>query len=458
MDLIWAYNNAVYLGNGDGTFKQLPLNVQIPESAPIALADLNGDGILDLVVGPNVYAGNGDGTFQTTPFYTVTLPQYPTLLGVTVGDVNGDGYPDLIEAYSTAGTEFATLSISLGDGRGNFTQDPNTYFAGIPSQTPPNIPSMLSLVRLNNSAPVSHDSTPDLLATIDGVTASSLLNQLNPAPGKSSPFVSETDLQVSPTSGTTGASITLTATVTGLNPTGTVSFTANGTSLGTAQVSGGTATLQTSFADAGNYTVTATYAGDPNNSPSTSNSVAITIAVPDFKINAQPSSATISPGQSATFTFTVTPSAGYNGTVKFSCGSLPNEASCSFSPASVTPKNGAAASTKLAIATTAPTSAAKSDPRGPFAPWVPTGALALAGILGLAFTPRKTRRWNRSFRALSVLLMLAAVVLPFIGCGSGANHGPTNSGTPPGSYAISVTAAGSASGPQHSTKVTLSVQ
>ena len=40
--------NVVFLGNGDGTFKQLPLTIPAGNTV-IALADLNGDGILDVV-------------------------------------------------------------------------------------------------------------------------------------------------------------------------------------------------------------------------------------------------------------------------------------------------------------------------------------------------------------------------------------------------------------------------
>lgn len=456
LDFIWSYNNAVYLGNGNGTFQQLPLNVQIPQSAPIALADMNGDGILDLIAGASIYAGNGDGSFQTTPLYTAPLPQYSSVLSVAAGNVAGDGNPDLLEMYTNPSLILSQISLSIGDGRGNFSPDPNTYFAGLQTQAPATA-SSLALTRLNNSAPISGDQALDLLSSVDGVYVSSLLNQLNPAPGKAIPFTSTTALTASSTSAATGASITLTATVTGINPTGSVYFTANATSLGTAPISNGMATLQTSFDNPGSYTATASYAGDQNNSASDSNPVSIAVANPDFMLSAQPAAATISPGQWATFTFTVTPAGGFAGTVKFSCGALPSEATCAFSSATVTPKNGATASTTLTITTTAASSASLGHDK-PFAPWIPTASLALAGLLSFAVTPRKSRRWNRLLRVLSAVVFLVAIFLPLSGCGSGSTHPPTNPGTPPGSYTISVNAADGANGLQHAAPVTLTVQ
>ena len=139
LDFIWG--NAVFLGNGDGTFKQIPLNPASPSASVIALADLNGDGILDAVYSPgtSIYAGNGDGTFQTTPFYTVPLPctggVCTSVDSFALGDVNGDGNPDLLLVESVSSSS-PSLVLYLGDGHGNFTQDPNNYFVGTLNRRP----------------------------------------------------------------------------------------------------------------------------------------------------------------------------------------------------------------------------------------------------------------------------------------------------------------------------------
>jgi hypothetical protein len=86
----------------------------------VALADLNGDGIADLVVansgGNNVlvYPGLPDGTFGPEVnggkgFVTGSNPA-----GVTVADVNGDGIPDLVVADEGSND----VRVLLGQGRG----------------------------------------------------------------------------------------------------------------------------------------------------------------------------------------------------------------------------------------------------------------------------------------------------------------------------------------------------
>ena len=127
----------------------------------------------------------------------------------------------------------------------------------------------------------------------------------------------------------TGQSITLTATVTGTSPTGTVTFMDGGTSLGTGSVSAGKATLAKSFTTTGSHSLTAVYAGDANNTGSTSAALALTVnpAPPPTTTTLTSSASTATAGQALTFTATIT-GASPTGTVIFrdnggSIGTMP---------------------------------------------------------------------------------------------------------------------------------------
>jgi hypothetical protein len=94
----------VLFGVGDGTFTVGPNAVpSLSPVGPVGLVDLNGDSHLDLVGtdwGTNlvhVALGNGDGTFQREALLPIADTR-PNAIAtwVTVGDVNGDGRPDLI--------------------------------------------------------------------------------------------------------------------------------------------------------------------------------------------------------------------------------------------------------------------------------------------------------------------------------------------------------------------------
>jgi hypothetical protein len=88
-----------------------------------------------------------------------------------------------------------------------------------------------------------------------------------------------TTLTVSPTTAATGQQVTLTAAVTSAwaLPTGAVTFSAGGTSIGTASLSGGTATLVSCFAHSDTEELSAAYAGTADFSPSTSATIALPV-------------------------------------------------------------------------------------------------------------------------------------------------------------------------------------
>ena len=122
-----------YLGTGDGHLNVAPGGGQVV-GWPLATADFNGDGHLDLVTTstdygcdtwfPAVNLGNGDGSFGD-PIRVASLYLYST---PAIGDFNRDGKLDLAFADSSNGT----MDVFLGNGDGTF-QKPLyttlTYFA-----------------------------------------------------------------------------------------------------------------------------------------------------------------------------------------------------------------------------------------------------------------------------------------------------------------------------------------
>jgi hypothetical protein len=288
-----------------------------------------------------------------------------------------------------------------------------------------------------------------------------LLNQTNPKPVAPTLVSSNTVLAVSANTSNENQKLTFTATVTGFTPTGNVSFTSGATTLGTVAVADGTATLSASFAAAGTYAVTASYAGDTANQPSTSNAVSITVAAPDFTIAVLPATATVTAGQSVAATLTITPVAGYSGTVSFSCGPLPSLATCTFAPSSVSPNNGTAATTRLTITTTAPSAATQ---RGAIRP---LKQIAWVSVLFLLFLPgRAAKLYRHRMRSVLIVLFLMCGLISLSGCGGsnssssggGAPSTPSTPGTPAGTQTITVSATDSTSKLSHSVTVQMVVQ
>jgi hypothetical protein len=135
-DLVVTSNNnnlLVFLGNGDGTFKNPVLGpIDSYISLPI-IGDFNGDGKLDIAAGTGngiaFLPGNGDGTFGKQ-VYSDSGPQFFGLL--FAADFNGDGKLDL--GGPVGGFSSASALIMVGNGDGTFgpPQEFDSNFNGFP--------------------------------------------------------------------------------------------------------------------------------------------------------------------------------------------------------------------------------------------------------------------------------------------------------------------------------------
>jgi hypothetical protein len=123
----------VLVGRGNGTFshgQDILLPTGICFGCTINVADVTGDGIVDLILEGNntvtgsvaVLPGAGDGTFLTPIISTLTpnAAGFSLLRGVmAVADFNGDGFADLAVSDPTQG---GGIHILLGNNTGSFVE------------------------------------------------------------------------------------------------------------------------------------------------------------------------------------------------------------------------------------------------------------------------------------------------------------------------------------------------
>jgi hypothetical protein len=361
---------------------------------------------------------------------------------VAVGDVNGDGKPDVIVANDSLDGNEGSVNVFLGKGDGTI-QGGDTWLSGGQYAT--------SVV----VADVNGDGKPDLLVTVACGTCftGSVGVLLNVSSGSTA---TTTAIASSSNPSVFGQPVTFTATVTGqgsVTPTGTVTFYNSTATLGTGTLNGsGVATYTTSSLAAGQYLMTATYGGDASNFGSSSSVLTQVVNAASFSVTPNPTSATVMAGQSATFTVTVTPQGLFNSPISFSCTGLPALAACTFKPASVTPNSSPVTSTLIITTTAQNASLANPFRRGSnplYAMWLVLPAMLL-GTAGMA-APK-----SRKLLSYCLAFLLVGGCLLQVACSSGSNGSSGGGGTPAGTYTITVI--GAAGSTQYMTTVKTTVQ
>ncbi|MGA3326140.1 MAG: SBBP repeat-containing protein [Terriglobia bacterium] len=236
---------------------------------------------------------------------------------------------------------------------------------------------------------------------------------------------------------------------------------------------GGSCSLNVTFSPTatGPFNGTLTITDNSNGVANSTQGVALSGTGQDFTLGVaagSSTSATVAPGQTATYTLSVVPGqGGFGQSVSFThyvC-QVPMGANCAFSPNPVTPGT-SVTNVTLTVTTTAPSVA---QPRSRLLPLAPTLApgqrvlLMLALILAAmawAFGRRNqpgASRWQPTLVPLAAGLLLT---LALAGCGGGGGSTPpSNTGTPPGTYPFTVTgtAGSGASTLSHSMTLTLIV-
>jgi hypothetical protein len=370
--------------------------------------------------------GNGNYTFGTTTL--VNMPNAEPLWGA-YADFNGDGTPDLAltvsynpSAYPQVVQPMVQILPNLG---GGVFGAPVVEMDGFNS---------LGVAMYVLAGDFSNSGGSDLLVSSEWGTAE-FVNQ----------GVTSLALTASSTTPGQASPVTLTATVNQVagsanTASGTVTFSANGTVLGIAEVTNGVATLTTTALPVGADVVTAIYSGDATHNQATTSPLTVTVAAitPGFTLSAAPATLTLVQGATGTVLASIAGNSTFSGAVTLSCAGAPTETSCTMSPATATLSAGQTAVMSIVVATTPPNNSYQAKSTHPITPWSGTlGGLSLAGLAFVLWPKRRLRSRLRVIVAVAAVALGASSALT--GCSSGSG-GQTYAGTTAGTYTLTITA------------------
>ncbi|HYM05299.1 MAG TPA: FG-GAP-like repeat-containing protein [Terriglobales bacterium] len=484
---------SIFLGNGDGTFTAAPHPNLTCAPFSVVTGDFNGDGKLDLAMADAAYntlrilLGNGDGTFTLAPG---NLPTGVEPFALAAGDFNGDGKADL--AVVSVASNNSTVFIGNGDG--TFVQESANPATGI-------FPTAIVAADFtgNGTAGLAIINFDSFTATIwlpqSAATASAIVSPLGsgthlvdanyPGDNNYNSSVSGTvalaasSLSLSPRNltfgsliaGTMSASQPVTLTNGGSTALAITSLVASANfsqanNCGSSVAASGSCIINVTFAPkaGGALTGTLTIIDNADGVAGSTQTVDLSGTAEDFSFgpgSGSSTSATVEPGQTATYNLSIASEGGLAGTVSFAISGAPSETTCTASP---NPAN-FGSNVTVSCATTMPVAVLLPDrPFPPVSRWrVGLNSLWVLALVLAVWT--FTRNWlgESSWRRITVALAVALLLtLSLTGCGGGALPGggpPPNPGTPAGTYSLTVTATigSGASTITHTVTLTLTV-
>jgi hypothetical protein len=182
----------------------------------------------------------------------------------------------------------------------------------------------------------------------------------------------------------------------------------------------------------------------------------------DFSMSSSSSSsATVAPGQTANYRLTIAPGGGFKQSVSFICSGAPADSTCSVTPASVTLSGSKSVAVDVAVATQSSAMGFSQPADRPFGSgvWAWAAWFGVLGMVVLGGGHRHRRTWRPQWLyGLAFLCLFAVAFMP--ACGGSSSTSGGGSGTPAGTYNLTVTGTFTSGSTTltHTTKLTLVVQ